>query len=70
MTVGRHAQLGAGRNWNCDVCGVLWPRRQLKENGDGFLVCPDDQGGRTATELSRIDAEETARMPVLRGEGR
>jgi len=40
----------------CDYCGVNWRRSKLIRDRAGYLVCPDDRGGRDAVTL----AEEAA----------
>lgn len=44
----------------CDYCGANWRRSQLIKDRAGYLVCPDDQGGRDAVTLS----EEAAAASV------
>ena len=30
----------------CDVCGFVYPHRELRKNSYGMLVCPEDFDGR------------------------
>lgn len=61
LTVGRRYQ-GRKRNWNstCDVCGVLWPRNQLRLDAQYGLLCPDDSPGRVEIELDMIRASDAS----------
>ena len=35
--------------WRCDYCGMAWRRSQLRIDGSGLYVCPDDEGTDTVT---------------------
>ncbi len=49
----------------CDYCGVAWPRKQLRTDGAGKLVCPDEGAGLDQVTLRR---EEAARARQIAGE--
>lgn len=70
-TIGRHFS-GARHETQreCDVCGVEWYRSRMRINADGFLVCPDDYPGRTATELNLLLAEASEDVPMVKGVSR
>lgn len=41
----------------CEICGVQWRRSQLRRDGDGLLVCPDEGKGRAEGELNLANAQ-------------
>ncbi len=56
-TCGRHIRHGERSRAICDRCGALWDRRQLRIDGEGMLVCPDEGWGRDGATLTRLNAE-------------
>jgi hypothetical protein len=40
----------------CDYCGAMWRRSQLKADGSGLLYCPDEGNGADSVTLDRINA--------------
>jgi hypothetical protein len=47
----------------CDYCGVMWRRSQLRRDGAGLLVCPDEGDGRDSVTLDRLNAMGARRAP-------
>jgi hypothetical protein len=45
--------------WRCDYCGVAWRRSQLRRDGAGLLVCPDEGPGEDAVTLSEKNQDLT-----------
>ena len=77
QTIGRRVRPGLPRgdfHCHCDICGVLWYRSQLRRDGAGRLVCPDEGDGLDAVTLSRLDAEAlrrySDRRPRTKRDGR
>jgi hypothetical protein len=65
-TIGRHIRLGhplGDYETMCSICGQHYVRSDLTRNGDGQLVCRDDEGS-TAREL---DEDNREAMPKPRG---
>ena len=59
-TIPRHWPASAPRGdyrETCDICGALWRRSQLRRDGEGRLVCPDEGDGLDARTL---DAQNEA----------
>lgn len=50
----------------CDYCGVQWFRSQLSRDGVGLLVCPDEGGGRSTSELSQLNAAAAGDLAARR----
>jgi hypothetical protein len=50
----------------CDICGVHWRRSQLRRDGAGRLVCPDELPGRDEVTLDRQNAAAAARKHTVR----
>lgn len=60
-----------GRRWDfsnrgdyssrCDVCGVRYPRSQLRRKPDGLLYCQDDAEGRDKATLARLNSSRGPR---------
>jgi hypothetical protein len=47
-------------------CGFMWMRSDCRRNIEGIWECPDEQdGGRTATELNRLNQENGGRVSDL-----
>lgn len=44
----------------CDYCGAHWRRSQLRVDGAGFLVCPDEGQGRDTVTLDLLNADSDA----------
>lgn len=44
----------------CDVCGWVYPHRELKKNSYGMLVCPTDYDG--AFDLKNHPQNKTAKL--------
>lgn len=42
----------------CSYCGVAWMRSQLRKDGSGNLVCPDEGDGLDKTTLARANARD------------
>lgn len=64
-TVGRRLPPGhtpGGFNAYCDICGVLWPRSQLRTDASGSLVCPDEGSGLDEVALAKADARALQRF--------
>jgi len=64
-----------GRFWNrkkgdyvemCSYCGMPWMRSDLRVDGGGSFVCPQEGNGRDATTLNELNQ---ARTPVPQTEG-
>lgn len=58
-TIGKHWPSDAPRGdyqEMCDYCGVMWRRSQLRKDGAGRLVCPDEGSGLDATTLNKLNA--------------
>lgn len=55
----------------CDYCNVMWRRSQLRRDGAGLLVCPDEGDGRDAVTLSELNAAgaQAQRGPVSTNDG-
>lgn len=49
---------------NCDICGVAWPRRRLRRDGQGMLTCPDEGGGRDSFTLDILNADANKTPPA------
>lgn len=47
----------------CDYCGVMWRRSQLRRDGAGLLVCPDEGTGRDTVTLDKLNAAGARRVP-------
>jgi len=49
----------------CAYCGMKWYRSQMRRDASGQLACPDDQPGRDAVTLDRINSQNarTVRQP-------
>lgn len=43
----------------CDYCGMTWYRSVMRRDPSGMLACPDDQAGRDATTLNRLNSQGT-----------
>ena len=56
-TVGRKIRNGERKRWKCDRCNTLWDKRDLKRDGEGMWVCPQEGPGRDGATLSRGNAE-------------
>ena len=56
-TVGRKIRPGERRRWKCDRCNTLWDKRDLKRDGEGMWVCPQEGSGRDGATLARGNAE-------------
>ena len=66
LTIGRKWPLSAPRAdypCYCDYCGAKWRRSQLRRDGAGLLVCPDEGDGADTVTLDRMNAEGN-RKPV------
>ena len=46
-TIGKHWDRSVKGDfaWACDYCGVKWRRSQLRVDGSGLFVCPDEGPG-------------------------
>lgn len=68
LTIGRHYS-GKKRDSarDCDICGVKWHFSELRKNADGHYECPDDQGGRCATDLDAQRAIDSSVPSVVEG---
>lgn len=44
----------------CDYCGVQWRRSQLRKDGAGLWVCPDEKDGLDKVTLSMLNAKDAA----------
>ena len=55
----------------CDYCGVLWRRSQLRRDGAGHLVCPDEGDGRDSVTLDKLNAShaQAQRGPIGTNDG-
>lgn len=42
----------------CAICGVVWPRSQMRPDGSGQLVCPDEGSGLDTATLDRLNARK------------
>ena len=71
ITIGRKYH-GPLRNYatECDYCGIMWHRHELKLDANGYLSCPDDRGGRVERELDEQAASEAANTAMVRGKTR
>lgn len=49
----------------CAHCGANWYRSQLREDGAGSLVCPDEGPGLDAVTLDAINAAYRPKRPSL-----
>lgn len=56
-TVGRRIRPGEKHRWKCDRCNTLWDKRDLRRDGEGMWVCPQEGPGRDGATLSRGNAE-------------
>lgn len=56
-TVGRKIRPGEKHRWRCDRCNTLWDKRDLRRDGEGMWVCPQEGPGRDGATLSRGNAE-------------
>lgn len=46
------------RQDNCAYCGGRFYRSEMRRDGAGYLVCPDDDdGGRDVVTLDRLNAQ-------------
>lgn len=68
-TIGRRIAPGHRQDFHahCDICGVLWYRSQLRLDGAGRLVCPDEGPGLDEVTLAEMDADILARAAQRRG---
>lgn len=67
-TIGRHWPHARGDYVEqCDFCGVPWPRSQLRVDGSGLYVCPDEGDGDDAVTLSDDNAAMTPNPAVEDG---
>lgn len=48
----------------CDYCGMPWFRSQLRVDGAGLFVCPQEGRGRDAVTLTELNE---ARTPIDAG---
>lgn len=46
----------------CDICGIAYLRSELVRDGAGKLKCKDEGSGRDAVTLSRLTAQNAARL--------
>lgn len=56
-TVGRKIRPGEKHRWKCDRCGTLWDKRDLRRDGEGMWVCPQEGPGLDGATLSKGNAE-------------
>lgn len=58
------------RRVTCDYCGAKWMRSDCIRDASGFLACPDDQEGRDAVTLDRLNAASASSIDAVpRGTG-
>lgn len=56
-TVGRKIRPGERHRWRCDRCNTLWDKRDLRRDGEGMWVCPQEGPGLDGATLSKGNAE-------------
>jgi hypothetical protein len=61
----KSAPRGDGAEY-CAICGVKWRFSQLRRDGCGRLVCPDEGDGLDEKTLNRINAEMGRRVRPVR----
>ena len=59
-TYGRHENLHRPQQYEarCEICGVVWRRSELHEDGVGRLICPDEGDGLDEFTLAEESAED------------
>jgi hypothetical protein len=69
-TIGRH-HTGTRRDMtqHCAYCDVVWLMSEMRQDGNGFWACPDDQDGRTSREIDGERAIDSAEPTALRSKG-
>ena len=57
-TYGRHRGRGTATAYPvaCAICGSLFPRKRMRYDGQGQLVCPDEGRGHDAATLDRLNS--------------
>ena len=53
----------------CAVCGVVWPRSDMRKDGQGQLICPDEGKGLDAATLDRLNAKAEPRRRSTQSDG-